>query len=101
MFVFVKKVMIEYIHLCNWVYKSKAYVRNLNENIWHQFYADWRSRWGQFSVIIKFTLSNQVATLSQFAVQLVTKEEYKKCSKDLGKNTSRILMPVFRLSIST
>ena len=52
-------------------------------------------------VIIKFTLSNQVATLSQFAVQLVTREEYKKCSKDLGKNTSGIFMPVFRLSIST
>ncbi|XP_063952875.1 G-patch domain and KOW motifs-containing protein-like [Lytechinus pictus] len=36
-------------------------------------------------VVIKFALSNQSATLSQFAVQLVSKEEYKKYSKDLGK----------------
>ena len=36
-------------------------------------------------MVIKFALNGQAATLSQFAVQLVTKEEYKKYSKDLGK----------------
>ena len=36
-------------------------------------------------VVIKFALNNQSATLSQFAVQLVSKEDYKRYSKDLGK----------------
>ncbi|XP_071504271.1 G-patch domain and KOW motifs-containing protein-like [Diadema antillarum] len=36
-------------------------------------------------VVVKFALSGQSATVSQFAVQLVSKEDYKKYAKDLGK----------------
>ena len=45
-------------------------------------------------VVIKLAISNQSVTISQYAVELVDKDEYKKYAKDLGEITSSIILPL-------